>query len=480
MKFTLPLLTVAGLGLSTTVSALPSFAGKSFDEVARGLDLNSDRPEIKAFVKRAEEIRNGGPIYPRAQRGDRDITALINPATFKFNDEEQSIDLTSDEHKFIAPGPNDIRGPCPGLNLLANHGYLDRSGVTTLTQGIDAINKVFGVGPDLALALNAYAVIFNGNILDGTWSIGGPYKSKSLGSLTNLLFGDPAGINAHNVYEGDASIVRQDLYDPASGGNNVDLHMPFYEELLADGGNNSQDGVDVFTPEVMLKHKSARWHYSVANNPRFFQSAFGGLVVTTAAERFVTEFAANNTADAEGYNRIYLDEKNLHAFFGIYKENGKLVYKRGQERLIPGWKRRPLASSFSLVDIALTLLAAARTDPSLLSFGGNTGTVNSFAGLDVGDLSGGVFNLAGLLKDPQELLCFLYQAGIEELVPTQLNVLYKSLGQVTSYLSDNLKAPWSKAANSGDNPCRPFDQNKKINILDAYKKFPGAKGVPGV
>lgn len=25
-------------------------------------------------------------------------------------------------HPYIAPGPDDIRGPCPGLNTLANHG----------------------------------------------------------------------------------------------------------------------------------------------------------------------------------------------------------------------------------------------------------------------------------------------------------------------------------------------------------------------
>lgn len=27
-------------------------------------------------------------------------------------------------YKFTPPGPNDSRGPCPGLNLLANYGYL--------------------------------------------------------------------------------------------------------------------------------------------------------------------------------------------------------------------------------------------------------------------------------------------------------------------------------------------------------------------
>lgn len=29
-------------------------------------------------------------------------------------------------HEFRMPGPNDIRGPCPGLNAAANHGFLAR------------------------------------------------------------------------------------------------------------------------------------------------------------------------------------------------------------------------------------------------------------------------------------------------------------------------------------------------------------------
>ena len=33
-------------------------------------------------------------------------------------DTEDHIDTA---HAFEAPGPNDIRGPCPGLNALANH-----------------------------------------------------------------------------------------------------------------------------------------------------------------------------------------------------------------------------------------------------------------------------------------------------------------------------------------------------------------------
>lgn len=30
------------------------------------------------------------------------------------------------DHQFKEPGPNDIRGPCPGLNTAANHNFLAR------------------------------------------------------------------------------------------------------------------------------------------------------------------------------------------------------------------------------------------------------------------------------------------------------------------------------------------------------------------
>lgn len=33
------------------------------------------------------------------------------------------------DHQFQAPGPTDVRGNCPTLNTLANHGYLSRDGV---------------------------------------------------------------------------------------------------------------------------------------------------------------------------------------------------------------------------------------------------------------------------------------------------------------------------------------------------------------
>ena len=41
-------------------------------------------------------------------------------------------------YEFQAPGPNDSRGPCPGLNLLANYGYLPRDGYVNFGQVLEA------------------------------------------------------------------------------------------------------------------------------------------------------------------------------------------------------------------------------------------------------------------------------------------------------------------------------------------------------
>jgi hypothetical protein len=123
-----------------------------------------------------------------------------------FDPVAQKIDV-SGSHAFTAPGNGDQRGPCPGLNALANHNYLPHNGVGTIDQFIAATTKVFGMGADLALILAVYGAAIDGNLV--SWSIGGP--TPNVPSI-NLL-GQPQGISgSHNKYEGDASPTRGDLY----------------------------------------------------------------------------------------------------------------------------------------------------------------------------------------------------------------------------------------------------------------------------
>ena len=48
---------------------------------------------------------------------------------------------TTGPHAFVAPDltGGDQRGPCPGLNALANHGYLPHDGVADIPTIIDAV-----------------------------------------------------------------------------------------------------------------------------------------------------------------------------------------------------------------------------------------------------------------------------------------------------------------------------------------------------
>lgn len=55
-------------------------------------------------------------------------------------DSGKPIDI-SGRHIFQAPGKNDQRGPCPGLNALANHNFISYDGITSYVEVVNAINQ---------------------------------------------------------------------------------------------------------------------------------------------------------------------------------------------------------------------------------------------------------------------------------------------------------------------------------------------------
>lgn len=76
------------------------------------------------------------------------------------------------EHRFQEPGPTDQRGPCPGMNTLANHGYLPRSGIVTIFDLIRAQKEGFNIDYDLGAALAAVATSLDGDLFTLKVSLG--------------------------------------------------------------------------------------------------------------------------------------------------------------------------------------------------------------------------------------------------------------------------------------------------------------------
>ncbi|CAI2180269.1 12756_t:CDS:2 [Funneliformis geosporum] len=65
-----------------------------------------------------------------------------------------------ENHEYQAPGPNDLRSPCPALNSLANHGYLPRDGKDiTTSRLIETTYKQFNLGKTVGFILAYGAII---------------------------------------------------------------------------------------------------------------------------------------------------------------------------------------------------------------------------------------------------------------------------------------------------------------------------------
>jgi hypothetical protein len=74
--------------------------------------------------------------------------------------------------------------------------------------------------------------------------------------------------------------------------------------------------------------------------------------------------------------------------------------------------------------------------PKFLDIGGNLGTTNTFTGVDVANLTGGVFNAAGLLQG-NNAACLAYQFAAQakpDVALSVFNVVNQDLGSVLSQL----------------------------------------------
>ena len=85
------------------------------------------------------------PINKR-QSGSISGNDVPDPAsTLHLFDPKLQYVSNTGKYAWVAPGPDDARGPCPGLNAMANHGYLPHNGVATIPEFIQGTFDVFGM-----------------------------------------------------------------------------------------------------------------------------------------------------------------------------------------------------------------------------------------------------------------------------------------------------------------------------------------------
>ncbi|APA09849.1 hypothetical protein SS1G_05925 [Sclerotinia sclerotiorum 1980 UF-70] len=337
----------------------------------------------------------------KSQRGKRS-TAARDPLQKRFGfDAASQYVSTTGKNAFVAPDfdAGDVRGPCPGLNAAANHGYIPHNGVGTIGDFIEGTNTAFGMSLDLGAFLGIYGAVFDGNLL--AWSIGGPTPNNAL-PLGNLLglTGQPRGISgSHNKYESDTSPTRPDLYLAGQSFNlEVDLFQKYYDALIEGVGADAQY-------QGLLDFRIDRFNNSITTNPYFFSSPFAGVLVSPAGYNFPVRMMSNKSAE---FPEGSLTKRDLMSFFAITGESGNFQYTPGHERIPDNWYKRAIGDEYSIVSFLADVVDFAVQYPPLLNIGGNTGKPNTFTPVDLRSLTNGVFE-TGTLLEGNNLECFVFQ-----------------------------------------------------------------------
>ncbi|KAK1233471.1 hypothetical protein PQX77_003367 [Marasmius sp. AFHP31] len=175
-----------------------------------------------------------------------------------------------------APGPNDLRSPCPGLNTLANHGLLPRDGRNiSVPMLIEASAKGYNMGSDIPLFAGKLALLTS--------------REAQTMSLQD--------ISLHGNIEHDASISREDI----ALGDHISFSEEIFSTLL-----NSNPGSDVYNTTSAGQVMHARLADSISRNPNvtntdfqqgaraaesgFYLSVMGDPITGEAPKKFVQIF----------------------------------------------------------------------------------------------------------------------------------------------------------------------------------------------
>ena len=268
------------------------------------------------------------------------------------------------------------------MNMLANHGFIARDGITNFAEAVDACQNVFNMEWDLAVVITLIATVLgDGDAITQKFSIGCDATSRTAAVDLKLLSGAQPGLNGHGNFEVDGSISRNDYF--ISEGDVFTLNGTLFAQMVETTGGN-------FTKSGISKLKHLRWQQSQRENPNFFYGPIG--LISYAASAFLPElYGDGESASTE----------TIATFFGVGQgEDGSWTY--GHNESIPAeWYARE--TPYGLTGVVKNLLAMYLENPVL--FGGNT-EEGHFDGLDFGAIKEGKLDVDISINNA---LCLVYQ-----------------------------------------------------------------------
>lgn len=313
-------------------------------------------------------------------------------------------------HAFVAPGANDIRGPCPGLNAAANHNFLSHDGITTFNELVDAQQNLYNVGYDLAVLLALLGLtLTDGDLVTEKLSIGCDATSRT--SYNSVLTGSEPGLDGHNKFEADTSLTRDDYF--LGDGDNFSFNGTLFGMMTeTTGGNYDLTG--------LAEYRYQRYQQSLVENPNFY---FGPLsLLLFGAASFLYELMPSGpdyTPDIETISSFFGAEQN---------DNGDWVFNN-QEKIPDNWTNR--VSPYTNNDVTAQILEMYLLHPVL--FGGNTAS-GAFDAISFGSIQNGTLSSS---ISAQDTSCLLYQLATGN-IPSYLNSVITPTVDALDFVSTKL------------------------------------------
>ncbi|EXJ75405.1 uncharacterized protein A1O5_02101 [Cladophialophora psammophila CBS 110553] len=181
-----------------------------------------------------------------------------------------------------------VRGPCPMLNTLANHGFLPHSGKNiTENDTVNALNAALNVDRKLGVFLFQHAITTN------------PAPNATDFSLDDL--------SRHNILEHDASLSRGDYYF----GDDHTFNQTIFDQT------RSYWTVPIIDIETAAKARLARVDTSKATNPTFNLTTTGTLFSFGETAAYIIALGDRETGTVRRAWVEYLFGKNRVTVQGL-------------------------------------------------------------------------------------------------------------------------------------------------------------------